>query len=134
MINLIHKISYTEKALGGFLFRKYTFDVNPCLTKPEIKAFVEQFYDVEVLHIHTLQYPLKRRASNRFPTSTQQPLRRCKKAIVTLKKNQKIPIYVMESECTLARGKERPFPLLLNAGQAQDPETGHEESTDSAMH
>ena len=89
------------------------------------------------MNIHTLQYPLRRRASNRFPTS---PLRRCKKAIVTIREDQVIPIYVMQSGCTLARGSERPFPLLLRAGQVQDPETGqefpiyfNEESTDSGI-
>jgi large subunit ribosomal protein L23 len=80
----------TEKSSARFAARKeYAFRVARDASKPEIKAAIEQLFDVTVTGVRTLVLPAKRR------TYRQHAGRRpaWKKAIVTLKDGDAIPVF-----------------------------------------
>ena len=52
MIDLIKKMSFTDKAKRLLDQRKYTFHVDVRLTKPKIKQLIEEIYKVKVLSIN----------------------------------------------------------------------------------
>ena len=71
---------------------KYSFEVHPDATKPEIKQAVEAIFKkekVEVLKVNTTNVPAKIR---RFGKNVSKAYR-WKKAIVTLKPGQKIEFF-----------------------------------------
>ncbi len=71
---------------------KYSFEVHPDATKPEIKNAVELIFKkekVEVVKVNTLNIPAKVRRVGRF---VSKPFR-WKRAIVTLKPGQKIEFF-----------------------------------------
>lgn len=71
---------------------KYSFEVHPDATKPEIKNAVESIFKkekVEVVKVNTLNIPAKVRRVGRF---VSKPFR-WKRAIVTLKPGQKIEFF-----------------------------------------
>jgi large subunit ribosomal protein L23 len=78
----------TEKATflqeGG----KYVFIVRPDATKNEIKKAVKDTYKVDVVAVATIRQKPRRRRYRGRTTYKQQD----KKAIVTLKKGQKIEV------------------------------------------
>jgi large subunit ribosomal protein L23 len=80
----------TEKSSAAFAARRqYAFRVHVHATKPQIKAAIEQLFDVSVTAVRTLVLPAKRR------TYRQHAGRRpaWKKAIVTLKEGDTIPVF-----------------------------------------
>lgn len=79
----------TEKAYSLAEKNKYTFIVNPAANKIEIKKAVEELFKVHVIKINTMNVKGKpRRVRN---IAGYQPDR--KKAIVTLKEEDKIDIF-----------------------------------------
>lgn len=71
---------------------KYSFEVNPEATKPEIKNAVETIFKkekVEVLKVNTTNVPAKIRRFGRNLSKSH----RWKKAIVSLKAGQKIEFF-----------------------------------------
>lgn len=80
----------TEKSSAAYAARRqYAFRVHVRATKPQIKTAIEQLFDVSVTSVRTLVLPAKRR------TYRQRVGRRpaWKKAIVTLKEGDTIPVF-----------------------------------------
>lgn len=85
----LKQLSTTKKALWSLEYRRYTFFVSPLLTKSLIKLVVEQFFNVRVIKVNTLNLaPKKKRVGNSMGTKTK-----LKKAIVTLDPADQIPLF-----------------------------------------
>lgn len=78
--DLIRRPIVTEKATMLMELNKYTFEVSPKATKPEIKAAIESLFDVKVEAVNTIMPPRKKRRVGRFVGFKSQ----YKKAIVTI--------------------------------------------------
>jgi large subunit ribosomal protein L23 len=63
---LIHRPIITEKATRLLEENKYTFDVAPKATKPEIKAAIEALFKVKVVKINTANPPAVKDGSGSF--------------------------------------------------------------------
>ncbi len=79
----------TEKSSGMMAEGKYTFKVDKTANKIEIKHAVESIFKVDVTDVKTMNMPgkLKRQGKTQGMTSEW------KKAIVTLKSGQTLPIF-----------------------------------------
>ncbi len=79
----------TEKSSGMMAEGKYTFKVDKAANKIEIKHAVEAIFKVDVTDVKTMNMPgkLKRQGKTQGMTSEW------KKAIVTLKSGQTLPIF-----------------------------------------
>lgn len=83
---LIKKIGITEKAATLEKDGKYMFIVKLNAAKPEIKKAIEELYGVKVADVNTIRsYSKAKRMGNKIG---KKPL--YKKAVVTLKKGEKI--------------------------------------------
>jgi len=80
LADLVHRPIVTEKATMLMEQNKYTFEVSPKATKPEIKAAIESLFDAKVVAVNTILPPRKKRRVGKF--AGFKP--RYKKAIVTL--------------------------------------------------
>ena len=80
LADLVVKPIITEKATLLMEQNKYVFDVIPKATKPEIKAAIENLFDVKVVKVNTLRLPRKKKRVGRFIGYKPQ----YKRAIVTL--------------------------------------------------
>lgn len=78
--DLIIRPIVTEKATILMEQNKYTFDVAPKATKPEIRAAIESLFDVTVTKVNTTSPPAKKRRVGRFMGYKT----RYKRAVVTL--------------------------------------------------
>ena len=54
-LNLIKKPVITEKSTANAQFNKYIFEVTKSANKSEIKATIEELFDVEIQH-HSLYF------------------------------------------------------------------------------
>ena len=80
----------TEKSSAAFQARKeYAFRVHPEATKPQIRAAIEQLFNVSVTDVRTLVVRAKRRSYGRHVG--RRPA--WKKAIVKLKEGDTIPVF-----------------------------------------
>ena len=80
----------TEKSSAAYAARKeYAFRVHIAATKPQIKAALETLFKVTVTGVRTITTPAKRRTLGRH--AGRRPS--WKKAIVTLKDGDTIPIF-----------------------------------------
>ena len=80
----------TEKSSAAYGARKeYAFRVDIAATKPQIKSAIEALFKVGVTDVRTLVVRAKRRTSGRH--TGRRPA--WKKAIVTLKDGDTIPIF-----------------------------------------
>lgn len=68
---------------------QYTFDVDPRVTKPQIRQFIESVFQVKVLSVNTHRLPRKKRRLG----SSQGYKTQYKRAIVTLRKEDSIEVY-----------------------------------------
>jgi large subunit ribosomal protein L23 len=68
---------------------KYVFDVKKSATKPEIKAAIENLFEVSVVKVNTLLPPRKKRRVGRFLGYKPQ----YKRAIVTLASEDSITLF-----------------------------------------
>lgn len=85
---IIKQPHITEKAVEASHNGQYTFLVDKNTTKTEVKKKVEQLYKVGVVRVNMITRPGKpKRLGNRLSKTGIQ-----KKAIVTLKKGDKIDI------------------------------------------
>ncbi len=80
LADLIRRPLLTEKATMLMEQEKYSFDVVIKATKPQIKAAIEQLFDVKVTAVNTMTPPRKKRRVGRFLGYKSQ----YKKAVVTL--------------------------------------------------
>jgi large subunit ribosomal protein L23 len=90
-LNIILSPIISEKSMTDAANSKYTFKVSVASTKADIKKVVEEQFKVNVLKVSTIT--VKGRSSRngaRRVESVKQPF---KKAIVLLKKDQKISLF-----------------------------------------
>jgi len=78
--DLVRRPIVTEKATRLMEENKFTFEVTPKATKPEIKAAIEDLFEVKVVQVNTQQQPRKKRRVGKFIGFKPQ----YKKAIVTV--------------------------------------------------
>lgn len=78
--DLIRRPILTEKATMLMEQNKYTFEVVPKASKPEIKAAIEQLFKVKVVAVNTQNPPRKKRRVGKFMGYKPQ----YKRAVVTL--------------------------------------------------
>lgn len=78
--DLVRRPIVTEKATIAMEQNKYTFEVIPKATKPEIKAAIENLFDVKVVKVNTSRPPRKKRRVGKFVGYKPQ----YKKAIITV--------------------------------------------------
>lgn len=64
--DLVRRPIVTEKATRLMEDNKYTFEVNPKATKPEIKAAIEDLFEVKVVQVNTHRPPRKKRRVGKF--------------------------------------------------------------------
>ena len=78
----------TEKTMGQAGANRFTFEVHPTATKPQIKHAIEKIFDVKVMRITTGKNPgkLRRRGRHSGYSATR------KKATVTLRAGDQIEI------------------------------------------
>lgn len=89
MIDLVKYPVSTEKSYRLIEKNQYTFDVDVRLTKPQIRKVFENLFDIKVLAVNTHLLPTKKKRLGLnlgFKT-------RYKRAIITIKANQTIPIF-----------------------------------------
>lgn len=78
--DLVRRPIVTEKATFLMEENKYTFEVTVKATKPEIKAAIEDLFEVKVVKVNTQIPPRKKRRVGKFEGYKPQ----YKRAIVTL--------------------------------------------------
>jgi large subunit ribosomal protein L23 len=88
-IFLIKKPWVTEKATALAALGKYVFIVKKKASKPEIKKAMKEIYKVDAVDVNVINRPSKRKRLGTAMKGMQEGYR---KAIVTLKKGQKIDI------------------------------------------
>lgn len=89
LADLVRRPIVTEKATMLLEQNKYTFEVAPKATKPEIKAAIEFLFDVKVVKVNTHKPPRKKRRVGKFLGF--KPL--YKRAIVTLAEGDSIVLF-----------------------------------------
>ncbi len=87
--DILKKPVVTEKSTSLLADNKYTFVVDPRANKTEIKQAVEKVFKVKVEKVNTMNVKGKIKRVRRIPGRTPDT----KKAIVTLKKGDKIEIF-----------------------------------------
>jgi len=86
---ILQKPIITEKTSGLMAENKYTFKVVKAANKIEIKYAVEKAFGVTVVDVKTMNIPGKLKRMGRTAGMTSE----WKKAIVTLKDGDKLPIF-----------------------------------------
>ncbi|NER80500.1 MAG: 50S ribosomal protein L23 [Leptolyngbya sp. SIO1D8] len=89
LADLIRRPIVTEKATLLLENNQYTFEVTPKATKPEIKAAIEELFDVKVIGVSTANPPRKKKRVGRFEGFRSQ----YKRAVVTLAPGDTIPLF-----------------------------------------
>lgn len=89
LADLIIQPIVTEKATILLEQNKYVFDVQPKASKPDIKAAIENLFDVTVVKVNTSRPPRKKRRVGRFIGYKPQ----YKRAIVTLQEGDSIALF-----------------------------------------
>ena len=87
--DLIRRPLVTEKATFLLEENKYTFEVAPQATKPQIKAAIEALFEVKVTAVNTYNPPKKQRRIGRFMGHRPQ----YKRAVVTLAPGDSITLF-----------------------------------------
>ncbi|QEY32172.1 50S ribosomal protein L23 [Synechococcus sp. RSCCF101] len=89
LADVIRRPLITEKATRALEANQFTFEVDPRAAKPEIKAAIEQLFDVRVVGISTMNPPRRTRRIGRFAGRRAQ----VKKAVVRLAEGQTIQLF-----------------------------------------
>nr|YP_010733696.1 ribosomal protein L23 [Gayralia brasiliensis]YP_010733770.1 ribosomal protein L23 [Monostroma nitidum]WEG92967.1 ribosomal protein L23 [Gayralia brasiliensis]WEG93041.1 ribosomal protein L23 [Monostroma nitidum] len=89
MIDLLKYPILTKKSIRRIEQNQYTFDVDPRLTKTQIKKLFETLFNVKVLAVNTHLLPTKKKRLG----LNQGYKTRYKRIIITIKANQKIPLF-----------------------------------------
>jgi len=87
--DLIRRPIVTEKATRLLEENKYTFEVEKRATKPEIKAAIEDLFEVKVVKVNTLIKPRRKKRVGKFVGYKAQ----YKRAIVTLAEENEIVLF-----------------------------------------
>jgi len=75
-VSLIKKPVFTKKTMRLIDLNQYTFEVDVKITKPVLKQLIEKLFDVDVKKINIIKK------------------KSVKRAIITLKEDQKLPIFL----------------------------------------
>lgn len=86
IIDLVKRPILTEKSVRLIENNQYTFDVDPKLTKPQIKQLIESIFSVNVVGVNTHRPPRRKRRLGMFKGYRNQ----YKRVIVTIKAGQTI--------------------------------------------
>ena len=78
--DIVRRPILTEKATRLMEQNKYTFDVTPQASKPQIKAAIEDLFEVKVVQVNTLLKPRRKKRVGKFVGFKSQ----YKRAIVTV--------------------------------------------------
>lgn len=89
LADLVRRPLVTEKATLLMEQNKYTFEVAPKATKPQIKAAIEYLFEVKVVSVNTQRSPLKKRRVGKFVGFKPH----YKRAIVTLAEGDSITLF-----------------------------------------
>ena len=84
--DIIRRPVITEQSMDGVADKKYVFKVAVNASKPEIKAAIEEIFDVKVAKVNTLRQQGKVKRTGRYP---EGPRAEYKKAVVTLTADSK---------------------------------------------
>lgn len=87
--DLVRRPIVTEKATRLLEDNKYVFEVVPKATKTEIKAAIEDLFEVTVVQVNTMNPPRKQRRMGRFAGHRPQ----YKRAVVTLAPGDSITLF-----------------------------------------
>jgi large subunit ribosomal protein L23 len=87
--DIVRRPIVTEKATILLEDNKYTFEVDPRSTKTQIKAAIEELFDVKVVKVNTQNPPEKSRRVGRF--AGHRP--HYKRAVVTLVAGDSITLF-----------------------------------------
>jgi len=88
MIDLVKRPILTEKSVRLIENNQYTFDVDPKLTKPQIKKFVEAAFNVDIIGVNTHRPPRRKRRLGAYEGYKKQ----YKRVIITIKSGQTIKL------------------------------------------
>ena len=86
MIDFIKRVIVTQKSTTLLESERYTFDVDVHLKKTDIKALVEDLYNVKVISVNTHRLTRKKSAFGGVRPRT-------KRAIIRLKSGDSLPIF-----------------------------------------
>jgi len=89
LADLVRRPLVTEKATLLMENNQYVFEVIPTATKPDIKAAIEELFEVTVTAVNTYNPPSKRRRFGRFVGNRPH----YKRAVVTLAPGDSIPLF-----------------------------------------
>ncbi len=87
--DLVRRPIVTEKATILLEQNKYVFEVSSKATKPEIKAAIENLFEVKVVSVNTASPPRKQRRMGRFVGFKPH----YKRAVVTLVDGDSITLF-----------------------------------------
>jgi large subunit ribosomal protein L23 len=82
----------SEKSITGTQLSQFTFEVHPRATKTQIRHAIEEIFKVSVIKINTTNVAGKTKNFARKGNRTSGQQSHWKKAIVTLKPDQKIEL------------------------------------------
>jgi large subunit ribosomal protein L23 len=89
LADVIRRPLITEKATQALELNQYTFEVDHRAAKPDIKAAVEELFDVKVVGVSTMNPPRRTRRVGRFAGKRAQ----VKKAVVRLADGNAIQLF-----------------------------------------
>lgn len=89
LADLIRRPLITEKATLLLENNQYVFEVDPRANKLQIKAAIEELFDVKVVSVNTYNPPKKKRRMGRFVGHRAH----YKRSVVTLAAGDSIPLF-----------------------------------------
>lgn len=89
LADVIRRPLITEKATQALELNQYTFEVDHRAAKPDIKAAVEELFEVKVVGVSTMNPPRRTRRVGRFAGKRAQ----VKKAVVRLAEGDAIQLF-----------------------------------------
>jgi large subunit ribosomal protein L23 len=89
LADLVRRPLVTEKATMLLENNQYTFEVDPRATKPQIKAAIEELFEVKVTSVNTQNPPRQKRRVGKFIGHRSQ----YKRAVVTLASGDSIKLF-----------------------------------------
>ena len=89
LADVIRRPLFTEKATKALELNQYTFEVDHRAAKPDIKAAIEEMFDVSVIGVSTMNPPRRTRRRGRFAGKRAQ----VKKAVVRLAEGNSIQLF-----------------------------------------
>ncbi|MCP9887910.1 50S ribosomal protein L23 [Cyanobium sp. ATX 6A2] len=89
LADVIRRPLITEKATQALELNQYTFEVDHRAAKPDIKAAIEELFEVKVVGVSTMNPPRRTRRVGRFAGKRAQ----VKKAVVRLAEGDAIQLF-----------------------------------------